>query len=226
MMSAESNKNLVSRFFDNTSPTYDKVVNIATFSKDKTWKDEIIKKIIYCNSILELACGTGILTRKLAQTFPQSKIIGLDITLSYLQLAEKNSNMFSNISFVHQDAEKLNLNEKFDCICSSYIPKYCDPKTLVRRCIDHINPNGQIILHDFIYPTNKQIRFLWNLYFVILRFVGNFIPTWKDAFENLPKLIRTSTWIESYKNELEKNDFDVSISYQTWSTSAILYAKR
>lgn len=225
-MAEQYPKNLVPRFFEQTSHTYDKVASWATFGKDKTWKNEIVKRIGFSDSILDLACGTGILTRKLAHAFPKSKIVGLDITFSYLQLAEKNSAKFSNISFIHQDAEKLNLDEKFDCICSSYIPKYCNPETLVQKCISHITPNGQILLHDFVYPKNLLIRELWNLHFVLLNFVGKFLPDWKDAFKNLPNLIKTSNWVESYKKELEKNNFDVSIEYHTWNTSAILNAKR
>ncbi|MCV0391722.1 MAG: class I SAM-dependent methyltransferase [Nitrosopumilus sp.] len=221
-----SPKEFVPIFFDNTSQTYDKVAYWSTFGKDNLWKNEIIKKIQNADSILDLACGTGILTRRLATCFPRSKIVAVDITKNYLEIAEKNSTSFSNVSFVHQDAEKLALDKKFDCICSSYIPKYCDPEILVKNCMNHLNPAGQIILHDFTYPKNYLIQKIWNLYFILLNFIGIFIPSWKEAFFNLPKLIKTSNWFDSYKKEFEKNNFDVVLQNLTWHTSAILVATK
>ena len=163
-------KTLVSRFFDETAKTYDTVSNWATFGRDRYWKKEILNKIDRPSSVLDLGCGTGILTRIIALKFPQSKIVGLEISKSYLKIAEKKS--FPNISFIHEDAEKMNLDCKFDYICSSYIPKYCNPKILVKRCIKHLNLNGCIILHDFAYPKNFLVKIFWRLFFVLLNFFG------------------------------------------------------
>ena len=222
---SQSPKNLVPHFFGDTAQTYDKVASWATFGKDKYWKKEIIGKINGTNRILELACGTGIMTRMIAQNYPSSKITGVDISEEYLDIAKQNSKNFKNISFMHQDAEELSLDEKFDCICSSYIPKYCVPKTLIQRCISHLKPNGAIILHDFIYPQNKLLQKLWNMHFVVLLFTGNFIPSWKYAFSELPKLIKHSSWAEDYKNTLEENGFTVKRYDMTWHTSSIIHAE-
>ena len=85
-MSINSPKSLVLKFFTNTSGSYDKVVHWATFGRDGIWKKEILNKI--CGkSILDLACGTGILTRKIAQRFPYADVIGVDMSTSYLDVA-------------------------------------------------------------------------------------------------------------------------------------------
>ena len=191
-------------------------------SKDKYWKNEIVSHITNAKSILDLACGTGILTRKIAEKFPNSEIIGVDITESYLELAKKNSSLYENISYVFQDAEKLHLDSKFDCITSSYIPKYCDAKILVKRCVEHLNQGGKIIFHDFTYPKNLVHRKLWDFYFVILNFVGLFIPSWKEAFKKLPKLIKSSTWVSSYADAMRENGLKVEQYSLSCDSSAIL----
>lgn len=219
-------KDLVPDFFDNTSKTYDRVVNYATFGKDRFWKNKIITEMKNPKTILDLACGTGILTRKIAKAFPESEIIGIDITQSYLEVAKKNSLSFSNVSFIHQDAEMLNIDKKFDCICSSYIPKYCNANTLIKKCVKHLNANGRIILHDFIYPKNPVVKFLWNSYFVLLQLSGFLIPSWKDAFQNLPSLIKTTNWTNDYAYHLKQNGFKVKVEPMTWHTSAILAAQK
>lgn len=222
LLKAESSKDLVQQFFDKTAQTYDKVVNLTTFGKDKYWKKEILKKIPHCNLILDLACGTGILTFQIAEQFPDSKIVGVDVTESYLNVARTKLKPYHGITFLNQDAEKLNLDSKFDCITSSYIPKYCNPDTLISACLNHLNTGGKIILHDFTYPQNQLVRGLWNLYFIILKLIGYFVPSWKDVFTNLPKLIRSTSWLADYENIMKKHGLQTTSHPLTLGTSAIL----
>ena len=79
---AEPAKNLVPKFFDETGTTYDGVVSYGTLGKDRYWKKKILEQISDGNSFLELACGTGILTRGIAEKFPSAEIVGVDITKS------------------------------------------------------------------------------------------------------------------------------------------------
>jgi len=221
-MLAEPAKNLVPKFFDETSTTYDGVVSYSTLGKDKYWKRKILEQISNGDSFLDLACGTGILTREIAEKFPIAKIVGIDITQSYLDVAKQNSNSFENISFILDDAEKFKLDSKFDCITASYLPKYCDPEILVKNCITYLKPGGKIIFHDFTYPKNPAVRGLWNFFLTFLRLVGCFIPSWKDALIGLPKLIRRTKWLDSYSDAMKKSGLKVSHQYLTYSTSAIL----
>lgn len=134
----QSPKEIIPKFFDTTAKTYESIAYWMTFGKDDYWKKEIIKKIDNVDTILDLACGTGKLTRMIAIKFSHYKTVGVEISKSYLDIAKNNS--LPNISYVCQDAEKMNLDQKFDCICSSYIPKYCEPKVLIKKCIEHLNP--------------------------------------------------------------------------------------
>ncbi len=221
-MDNKSPKNLVPAFFNDTADTYEKVVATTTFGKDRYWKKEILKEISQGNVFLDLACGTGILTRMIATKFTNAKIVGIDITKSYLETAKRNSKNYTNISFILQDAESLNLDMKFDCIVSSYIPKYCDAEILIQRCFNHLNPGGKIILHDFTYPKNIFIRKFWNMYFKILHLVGFFLPSWKESMIGLPKLIRSSSWLENYQNQMKQYNFKIKLKNLTLDSSAIL----
>ena len=221
-MLAESAKNLVPKFFDETGTTYDDVVSYGTLGKDKYWKRKILEQISNESSFLDLPCGTGILTREIAKKFPNSKIVGIDITKSYLNVAKENSSHFDNISFILDDAEEFKLDSKFDCITASYLPKYCDPKILVKNCTAHLKPGGKIIFHDFTYPKNLVVRGLLNFFLISLRLVGCFIPSWKDALIGLPKLIRRTKWLESYSDVMKKNGLNINRQYLTCGASAIL----
>ncbi len=215
-------KEFVPRFFDDTASNYDSIVSWTTFGTDKIWKRSIISKIKNPSSILDLACGTGILTKSLSEEFPQSKIVGIDITESYLDIAKMKFKSCDNISLFLRDAEDLNLDQKFDYIVSSYIPKYCSPELIVKSCLGCLNPGGTIILHDFTYPENPVIRLSWNFYFKLLRIAGIFLPEWKNVFRDLPSVIKSTTWVNQYSAELSKNSFDTLVEYQRWETTCIV----
>jgi demethylmenaquinone methyltransferase/2-methoxy-6-polyprenyl-1,4-benzoquinol methylase len=221
-MTKQNPKDLVPTFFNNTSNSYDKIVNYTTFGKDSFWKHEILKQLFAEKTVLDLACGTGILTKLIAVKLPHAKITGVDITKNYLEKAKEKLISYQNISFVNQDAEKLDLGRKFDCITASYLPKYCKPDILIKTCLRHLNVDGKIILHDFTYPKNRLVRKMWNLYFKILPLVGFFIPSWKNVFVNLPCLIRDTNWVEEYEKTMRNNGLKTSIQDLTWGSSSII----
>lgn len=221
-MIAENPKDYVPQFFNETSNSYDRIVHWTTFGKDSLWKNKILEQLSNENTVLDLACGTGILTKQIAQKIPQAEIVGVDITKTYLEKAKKKLNSYPNISFVYSDAEKLNLGRKFDCITASYLPKYCDPTILIKICLEHLNDGGKIILHDFTYPKNRFIRKMWDLYFKVLQFTGFFIPSWNSVFVDLPHLIRASNWVHEYQKTMKTNGLKTNLQELTWGSSAIL----
>jgi demethylmenaquinone methyltransferase/2-methoxy-6-polyprenyl-1,4-benzoquinol methylase len=221
-MTGENPKDFVPEFFNNTANSYDTIVHWTTFGRDSFWKNKILEQLSTQKTVLDLACGTGILTKQIAQKMPQAEIIGVDITKTYLEKAKEKLNSYQNISFVNQDAEKLDLGRKFDCITASYLPKYCKPDILIKNCLEHLVVGGKIILHDFTYPKNMFVRTMWNLYFKILPLAGFFVPDWKDVFVDLPSLIRSSNWVKEYEKTMRNNGLKTQIQYLTWGSSAII----
>jgi len=126
-MLAESAKNLVPKFFDETGTTYDDVVSYGTLGKDKYWKRKILEQISNGNSFLDLACGTGILTREIAEKFPSAEIVGVDITKSYLDVAKQNSNSFETSHSSLMTRKNLNwiqsLTASPDLICQNTVTR-------------------------------------------------------------------------------------------------------
>ena len=216
-------QDLVPVFFNSGNfNSYDRIVNYATFGRDNHWKHAILKELSAEATVLDLACGTCILTEQIAKKLQHAQIVGVDITEKYLEKAREKLISYPNISLVHQDAEKLSLSKKFDCITASYLPKYCTSDVLIKNCLKHLNPDGKIILHDFTYPTNSMLQKLWNSYFKLLYLAGFLLPHWKQVFVDLPHLIRSRDWVSEYSKTMQ--DYGLSISRQdlTHNTSSIL----
>jgi len=221
-MLKENPKDLVPQFFNDTSNSYDKIVNYTTFGRDSFWKHKMLEQLSNEKTVLDLACGTGILTKQIAEKLPHAKIIGVDITKNYLEKAKNKLLLYPNISFINQDAEKLNLGKKFDCITASYLPKYCKAIILIKNCVDHLNLGGKIILHDFTYPQNKLFKKLWNFYFKLLHLAGFFIPVWKQIFVDLPNLIRNTNWVNEYEKAMKYYGLKIHKQDLTYGSSTII----
>ena len=81
---------LVHRFFSGTGSSYDFMVNVATFGIDRRWKRRILSLLPENPArILDLACGTGILTVAIARRYPQCRVVGVELRDEYLQHARE-----------------------------------------------------------------------------------------------------------------------------------------
>lgn len=71
---------------------------------------------------LEVAAGTGRLTRFMKLAYPKAKITVSDLSDPYLRLAQKNLSEFSRINFVQGAAEKLPFQDQsFDAVYSCFL---------------------------------------------------------------------------------------------------------
>lgn len=72
--------------------------------------------------ILEIAVGTGSATEFLAKTFPEAKITCLDLSPTYIKVAQDNLKKYPNIDFVQGLGEDLHFkDEAFDAVVSVYL---------------------------------------------------------------------------------------------------------
>ena len=140
-METHPGEELVHRFFFGTGATYDHMVNFCTVGFDRWWKRKILEKIPQRPiRIIDQACGTGILTFKIAHKFPLCRVIGVELREEYLKIAkEKATDLnLSNVEFILGRAEDVLLDESFDCITSSYLVKYAELGSLIRILVQNL----------------------------------------------------------------------------------------
>lgn len=229
---AHIKSDLVAQFFTGTGRSYNLVVNLGTLGLDLYWKRKIFSKITNSPSaILDLACGTGIVTFGLNRRFPGARIVGVDVTADYLEIARQRAaeQQLANIEFILADAETVRLSDIFDCITSSYIPKYVEADRLLENISPHLRAGGILVLHDFVYPQNRMARAIWEGYNVILNALGcRLFPEWKNVFDQkLTGLIRTSPWIDQFTAALPKYQCEkIEVEYLSFGSAAVLSARK
>ena len=106
--------------------------------------------------ILEIGCGNGWLSHKLAE-IPRTEVIGLDINLKELQQA---ANVFtnSNLQFAYGDIrENILQNRQFDIIIfAGTIPYFSSLTEIILSTLESLTPGGEIhIMDSFFYNTEN-----------------------------------------------------------------------
>ncbi|MFQ6126327.1 MAG: class I SAM-dependent methyltransferase [Candidatus Heimdallarchaeota archaeon] len=227
---------LVETIFSNTAKTYDHVVDVFTLGMDRLWKRNIMKFLkgarMDFQRILDLACGTGIITFKLAKMFPSAQIVGIDIMEEYLDIARQKQKG-ENVRFIQLGAEDLDELERlgytrwFDLIVTSYLPKYVDLEKVISHCNKLIQKDGTIIFHDFTIPKNRILRFGWHIYLIGMNPILKTVNGWLEASKKLKNVIKDSRWIYDLPKIFEEHGFqNIEVRWQPLQIAAIVTGKK
>ncbi len=69
------------------------------------------------NTVLDLACGTGVVTKKIRKKVGNlGYVIGADTSITAIKIAKKWNEREKNLDFVNVDAEKFYFSKKFDIV--------------------------------------------------------------------------------------------------------------
>lgn len=109
--------------------------------------------------ILEIGCGTGFFTKKLAQLYPQAHIIATDISPAMLQAAKTNLSTFTNINYELQDGENLQLTGQFDLIISNAAFQWFhDYPQAFQQFYNRLEPGGYLLYGTFGNDTFSELH--------------------------------------------------------------------
>lgn len=167
---------------------YDKLMDDFDYSK---WVDYIIEILnrnkIKTNKILELACGTGNITREFLNR--GYKVDAFDLSNDMLVQAQHKLSKFKNLSLFNMDMTSFELPSSYDVaisICDSinYILDKEDLLKVFSNVYNHLNPGGV-----FIFDINSEYKIqtvLGNNIFIEDR-EGVFY-TWDNKFDRESKI--------------------------------------
>ncbi len=150
----------------------------------------VIDKIAEVTSpkvILEIGCGTGYNLKNLSKAFPNSKILGLDVSKDMLNIAKKKVKANTNIQLIDGAYGNTNIiNENApDVILFSYMLTMVNPEfsAMITQAYEDLNPGGYIAVVDFYNSKHTWFRNHMGNHHV--RMESHLTPVLEEKFETI-----------------------------------------
>ena len=160
--------------FSEVAPKYDFITKALSFGRDAAWKRALLAGLPdrADPACLDLACGTGDITRMLAERYPDGATTGLDLTPAMLEIADQHTPAFK-VAYVEGSMAELPFGAgSVDIATGSYALRNAPD---LNQAIDEIarvlRPGGTAAFLDFSKPRN---RFGQALSHAALKFWGGF----------------------------------------------------
>lgn len=174
------------------------------------WTNEI-KKILsrhnICEgTILDMGCGTGAVTERLAES--GYSMIGLDVSEDMLSVAyEKMIKSGYDIMYINQDMCELDLGQTVDaiiCCCDSinYITEDIDLKKVFDKVGEHLEDSG-----IFIFDFNTDVKYakIGDSTIAENRDDASFI--WENTYYEEEKINECALTIYAHTDEKDMNEY-------------------
>ena len=122
------------------------------------WLSEIVElgRILPEHWVLDLGCGTGLLTRAIARK--TGKVIGLDLTREMLKEAAQNSSKQKmNPVYLLADGHVLPfMDQQFDCIMTRLtLHHFPQPSQILREMVRVLKPGGRLVVSDIVAVPDR-----------------------------------------------------------------------
>lgn len=140
---------------------------------DRRWshyiQNTLNKAIEYCSlsgdeDILDVACGTGELERRLFTNYPKLRITSCDISQNMLKVAKSKFSGYNNISFIECPADKIPLADesKDIIICCNSFHFFKRPEEVIKEWQRILRQQGRFFILDWCrdFWLCKALEFL------------------------------------------------------------------
>ncbi len=143
-------------------------------------------------TILEIGCGTGFLTKILRDKFPKSKITAVDIAPQMVLQCQQKFIQDNNIFFNVMDGENIQSNQHFDLIISSMTFQWFEdfPKA-IKSLQKFQSPQGKFY---YALPSARSFH-QWRTILLNNKFQSGLIDMPKQK-----KIIETKTYNVNYES--------------------------
>ena len=156
------------KHFNNEAENFDKQVqrNIPCYNQMLEALINAIPDTKENPKILDLGCGTGNITLKILERFPEAKITCLDLSENMIEIAKNKLSDYDNVDYIIGDFTTTEITEKYDAIVSSlalhHIPNDKEKEIMYKAIYEALNTGGVFYNADVIEANSKYNKKLNN----------------------------------------------------------------
>ena len=163
--------------FNRAANTYNQSAKIQRISADHVFA---LASVLSPSLIMDVGCGTGVLTKKLAMHFPSATIEAIDISENMIQPLQ--SKKYKNIHAVCSDYLTIKYPKAFHLIASNAALHWMDTNLALQKISGELHPTGKAILAIFGSNTSQELQ-------TTLPLIGRKNNTVSKTFHNKKEMV-------------------------------------
>ncbi len=219
----------VAGVFHSVAGKYDLMNDLMSGGIHRLWKRITIDQsgVRRGHKVLDIAGGTGDLTRKFARMVGQEgKVVLADINDSMLKVGRDkllNSGVAGNVEYVQANAECLPFEDNtFDVITIAFgLRNVTDQNAALASMLRVLKPGGKLMILEFSKTDNLALTKMYDFYsFNILPQMGKMIAGDADSYRYLAESIRKHPDQETLKGMMDNAGF-VNTRYQNMTGGVV-----
>ena len=161
LSSPQDKRELNEQLFSVVAPRYDAVTRLLSLNRDRVWKTRMVDALppMISPVCLDLACGTGDITIRLAAKYPHGRIIGIDLTAAMLERARARCPA-PHVQFQRGDMGRTGLETgSVDIVTGGYaLRNAADLRELLSEVHRVLKPGGIGSFLDFSKPHDRSLQ--------------------------------------------------------------------
>ena len=165
------------KIWNEVAPRYHKrwaSVNKGPFQSTKKLIELI--KIKKSNRVLDVACGTGVVTKEIQKKVGKTGCtVGIDTSTTAIKIAKKWNNKNENLDFINTDAENFAFSKKFDIITCQYaLFFFPNAQKALKNMKKSLKKTGKIGIS--VHGSKNNVPFFSSILDSAKKYIPDYVP--------------------------------------------------
>jgi len=128
------------------------------------------------DAVLDVACGTGVVTNEIQKKIGKSGyVVGIDTSSTAIKIAEKLNGKKLNVDFMNTDAEKFYFSKKFDVVTCQYaLFFFPNAQKALKNMKNSLKKSGKIGIS--VHGSKDTVPFFSNIIDSVTKYIPDYVP--------------------------------------------------
>ena len=165
------------KIWNEVAPRYHKrwaSVNKGPFQSTKKLIDLV--KINKNNLVLDVACGTGVVTKQIQKKIGKlGYAVGIDTSTTAIKIAKKWNKKNKNLDFINTDAENFTFSKKFDVVTCQYaLFFFPNSQKALKNMKNSLKKSG--IIGISVHGSKDNVPFFSSILDSATEYIPDYVP--------------------------------------------------